>query len=250
MIAFMPARNPLALLLTAGAVMLASRAGAEVPLPPSAASFPKMFVGSPEFETKLGTRGAGTAFLGKFDDRPGVYLLTVRHLLGPAGGFPELVAPADVPAFVRAIRLRYLFTGGSKFLRVDSLKVPETADAKAPLFNVAVFKTSDASAIDAATLTTDEPKAGEPVWVLAHVRGGAPDTQLIHSAHVTEYRGRWLVCPFDNPEIVPNGASGAPVLNSAGKVVGVYCTHSNKDGAVVAYIIPSALIAEIVRAQP
>ncbi len=231
-------------------VTLPIPANAQAPLPPAAMAFPKTFVGHPEFSTKLGNRSSGTAFVAKFENRAPVYLLTVRHLLGPSGGFPQLIPPDQVPSFVTAIRLQYLFAPGSKFLRVEGLKVPETPDGKAPLFNVAIFKTADASPIEAGTITTDPPVPGDPVWIMAKVRGGAAEGQYIHSARVTENRGRWLICDFDNQAIVPNGASGAPVLNVAGKIVGVYCTHSNRNGKVAAFAIPSVLIAELTAEQP
>src|SRR3954454_2240411 len=138
----------------------------QVPLPPGASAFPKTFVGRPEFTTTAGTKTSGTAFLAKFQNGAPIYLLTVRHLLGPAGGFPELVPPDQVPSFVSTIRLQYLFASGSKLFRVEGLKVPETADGKAPLFNVAIFKTSDALPMEADIISSDPPAPGDPVWIL------------------------------------------------------------------------------------
>src|SRR5689334_10660786 len=85
------------------ALSTATQALSETPLPATAAAFSKTFVGHPEFTTKLGTRSSGTAFLAKFENGPSVYLLTVRHLLGPAGGFPQLIPPDQVPSFVSSI---------------------------------------------------------------------------------------------------------------------------------------------------
>jgi hypothetical protein len=232
-----------------GAMVLLTRTAAfsQAPLPPAASAFPKTFVGRPEFTTKAGTRTSGTAFLAKIENGGPVYLLTVRHLLGPAGGFPELIPPDQVPSFVSAIRLQYLFAPGSKLFRVEGLKVPDTADPKAPLFNVAIFKTSDGLPVEAGTMTSDAPAPGDPVWILANVRGGVAEGQHVHSARVSAYHpDRWLIGDFDNQAIVPNGASGAPVLNSAGKIVGIYCTHATRNDKVAAFIIPSGLIAKII----
>ena len=210
-------------------------------------SFPKMFVGKPEFNTKVGSRSAGTACLAKFENNPQVYLLTVRHLLGPAGGFPELVPPDQVPSFVTSIQLSNLFGGGSKAYRVNALLVPATADTKGPLFNAAIFKTNVAFPTDAVMVTTDKPALGETVWIVAHVR--ASKEPFFHTAKIINNGERWLIADFDENEIVPNGASGAPVLNAAGKIAGVYCTHSNKEGKVLAYAIPSVLLAQLVAGQ-
>ncbi len=220
-------------------------AQANVPGPPS--SFPKMFVGKPEFHTKAGNRAPGTACLARFENSSQIYLLTVRHLLGPSGGFPALVPPAEVPAFVSEIRLWHFFAPGSKLYRVDGIRVPETPDQKAPLFNVAMFKANSAFQTDAAMITTEKPALNETVWVVAHVRTSRDE--YFHPAKVIDNGARWLRCEFDEPAIVPNGASGAPVLNAAGKIVGIYCTHNNRDGKVLAFVIPSSLFAETVAEQ-
>jgi hypothetical protein len=213
---------------------------------PTVLPFPKTFVGKPEFTTKAGVRSPGTACLATFENNPQIYLLTVRHLLGPAGGFPQLIPPDQMPLFVSSIRLLYLFAPGSKSYRVEALKVPETSDVKAPFFNVAIFKAIGAFKSDTVAVTTDKPAKGETVWVISRVRASNSKEKDIHPAKVANDEARWLICELDDPSIVPNGASGAPVLNASGKIVGIYCTHSNRDGKVFAYVIPSALLAEVV----
>jgi hypothetical protein len=212
-----------------------------------APNFPRVFVGKPEFSTKVGNRSAGTACLVRFEGNPQIYLLTVRHLLGPSGGFPQLISPPEVPSFVSAIRLLNIFGAGSKVYRVTGLSVPETLDHKAPLFNVAIFKTNDAFPSDAVAATLNKPALGETVWVVANVRTSSD--QSLHSAKVANNGDRWLIAEFDEQGIVPNGASGAPVLNATGKILGIYCTHDNKEGKVRAFIIPSALFAQVIAQQ-
>ena len=187
--------------------------------------------------------------MAKLEGKPQVYLLTVRHLLGPSGGFPQLIVPDQVASFVTAIRLQYLFVPASKPYRVEGLKVPESADVKAPLFDVTIFKAKDAWASDAATITADKPAMGETLWVISHVAGGVGKGQYVHPAKVTENGERWLVCEFENPQIVTSGASGAPVLNAAGKIVGIYSGHGGEPGKVKAYVIPSSLIAKVIKGE-
>ncbi len=71
--------------------------------------FPKESVGSPEFNTKIGKKAAGSAVLARIEGN--LYLLTVRHLLGPMGGFPSETKPAEVPGFVKSIELHGLYSG-------------------------------------------------------------------------------------------------------------------------------------------
>jgi len=205
--------------------------------------FPKGFVGSPAFRTTAGTQAAGTAFLARRagDDR--VYILTVHHLLGPDGGFKELVPHEQVPAFVLGIQLDELF-GHSTPYEVKGCFVPSAGNLDDPLFELAVFKASGVMADSAPVLADVLPAEGDPVWVIARVRGGVPEGELIHRAHAIKSAGPWFWCEFDNPNIITNGASGAPVLNVEGQVVGIYRGHQENAGHKFAMIIPSTLIID------
>ena len=122
-------------------------------------TFPTNFVGCPQFSTNEGTQMAGTAFLAK---RPGdekVYLLTAHHLLGPSGGFKELVRHEDVPNFVLGIQFNVLFGSSIPYV-VHGCYVHSGDDIRDPLFDLAVFKTEGASAADAVVLAEKMPFMG------------------------------------------------------------------------------------------
>jgi S1-C subfamily serine protease len=85
------------------------------------------------------------------------------------------------------------------------------------------------------------------VWVIAHVAGGVPEGAFAHRAKVVGTDGRWLECEFDNPHIITNGASGAPVIDARGHVVGIYQGHADENGHKIAYIIAAPLIIETLR---
>jgi len=241
--------KPQALLL-AVALPLLSLHGQTQRQPIPEPTFSATFVGGPEFYTTAGRRSAGTAFLARTNLVPDVFILTVRHLLGPSGGFQALVSPEKVPGFVSTIKLRYLSGTGSKEYRVQGLSVPPSADEKAPLFDLAVFKATGAFPSEAAEIASEKPAIGETIWVIAAVRGGVPAGQIAHPARVTENGNRWLICEFENPNIVTNGASGAPLLNAAGRVVGMYGGHTRTPGKVQAFAIPSALVLRVIQGLP
>jgi len=203
-------------------------------------------VGGPEFHTAAGTQAAGTAFLARLPGDPQVYVMTVHHLLGPMGGFRRLITHEEVPSFVQGIQLFELF-GQPSWHPVTGCVVPYGGDPKGPLRELAVFKTSGVAVEDAAILASVLPARGEPVWIIAHVRGGVPDGELLHRARAVSVNGDWLSCQFDNPNIITNGASGAPVVNTLGQVVGIYEGHSDENGYKYAFVIPSPLIIETVR---
>ena len=213
--------------------------------PAAEPKFSKAFVGCPEFDTAAGRQSSGTAFLAK--DGNQTFLLTVRHLLGPDGGFKELTPQDKVPSFVKSVRLQPLGGDGSKNYKVSGLTVPPEPDSKEPGYDLAVFKCAGAFPSDAAEFAAEKPALGETVWVVARVRGGVKKGQIMHPAKVTENGDRWLVCEFDNPDIVTNGASGAPVLNAAGKVVGIYSGHGANAGKVEAFAIPTSLVLQAIR---
>jgi Trypsin-like peptidase domain len=208
--------------------------------------FPRRFVGGPEFQTSAGTREAGTAFLARMPGNPQVYILTVHHLLGPMGGFARLISHAEVPAFVQSIRLHELF-GEPTLYPVSGCVVPYGGDPKGSLPELAAFRTNGAAAENVAVLAADPPTEGEAVWVVAHVLGGVPEGELLHRARATAYHEEWLSCRFDNPNIITNGASGAPVVNARGEIVGVYQGHWEENGSKYASIIPSTLIIATLR---
>jgi Trypsin-like peptidase domain len=210
---------------------------------PAEPQFPKRFVGCPEFRTTAGTQAAGTAFLARRAGDEKVYMLTVQHLLGPDGGFRVLVPHEQVPSFVLGIQLDELFGQPTPY-EVKGCFVPSDGNMDDPRYELAVFKTSGVPTDAAPVLADVLPAEGDPVWIIARVRGGVPEGELVHRAHTVKPIDRWFWCEFDNPNIITNGASGAPVLNSEGQVVGIYRGHQDNAGHKFAMIIPSTLILE------
>ena len=229
------------------------------PSPPAAATapsgpptYPDDFVGNPEFNTTVGTESGGTASVVKLKDGTQSYIVSARHLLGPDGGFKTQAAAKDVPSFVQSIQIDS-FSGGDQHYDVTGLLVPATrlkAAGGAPIDDMAIYQNHDSTAQSQAVVLTDQmAPVGARVWVVAHVRGGVPEGQIMQPGTV-KWNAKWLIIQFDDDGIMPAGASGAPALNAAGEVVGVYSNHINKDGHVLGFIIPSPLIVKIIKQAP
>ena len=218
-------------------------------LPPS---YPEGFVGGPEFDTTAGRQAAGTASVIKLKDGTQSYVVSARHLLGPMGGFATQTAARDVPAFVGHIRIG-CFSGGVRRYSVTGLLVPTErlkADGGAPIDDMAVYQIHDtAPQSQAVVLAEQVPAIGDHAWVVARVRGGVPEGQIMQGGVVTG-NSDWIIIRFDNDGIITAGASGVPVLNAAGEVIGVYSGHGKKDGHVFGFIIPAPLISKIIKQAP
>ena len=206
------------------------------PTPSGPPSYPNDFVGGAEVDTAAGERGAGTASVIHLKGQMQSYIVSARHLLGPDGGFATQTAAKDVPTFVQSISINS-FSGGRHHYDVTGLVVPTTrlkANGGMPTDDIAIYLNHDSSSQDQALPLADHlPAMGEPLWVIAHVRGGVPDGQVVQPGKVIRLqKDGWGVLQFDNDQIITAGASGAPVLNAAGEVVGVYSGHSNANGHV------------------
>ena len=64
------------------------------------------------------------------------------------------------------------------------------------------------------------PALGSQVWLVAKVRGGASADQIMHSAKVVDIH-TWIIFQFDDDKLITRDASGGPVVNAEGEVVGV-----------------------------
>lgn len=206
-----------------------------------APEFSKQFVGEPLFETIIGRQSAGTIFVARRDNDPQIYLLTAHHLFGPAGGFPNEISHEKLPSFVRRIFIHDQ-AGGTTSRPVTGCVVPQGGDPAGPLADLAVFKTSGVAVADVPVLTGALPALGESVWIVAKMQGAVPEGTTIHRLVIIPKKGDWLMCEFVNPGLITAGASGAPVFNAKGEIVGIFSGHSDVNGHKFAFIIPSPLI--------
>jgi hypothetical protein len=208
--------------------------------------FSRSFAGGPTFFTAGGEYDAGSAFLARARHNPQVFVLTAHHLFGPMGGLPEKISHQKLPSFVRGVRIDS-FDGESRTYTVTAGYVEDGGEEHSPLEDLAVLKTKDVSPTEVPVLAEIAPKAGDPVWLIAHVRGGVAEGTYIHRAFVIGQEGTWITCELENRNIVTNGASGAAVLNAAGEIVGIYSGHADREGRKIAFIISAELILQVLK---
>jgi hypothetical protein len=211
---------------------------------PKAPDVPDGCLFRPSFETSKGTIDAGTAFFVTLPDQPRPVMLTALHLLGPAGGLPKDVPPADVPATVKGLAVSDCFKDTLQFkFKAEAIVIPDAARYGTPskAGDVLAFWGPEDKRIHRLELAAEAPKEDERVWLLASAQSGGPAGQRVHPARMVEattdgectYR-------FDDPKISLRATSGAPVVNAAGRVVAINVAGGSQGGKVIGFGTPVA----------
>ncbi len=213
-------------------------------------AYPDAFAGVATVQTTQGTHTSGMAGIITAPDGQH-YILSSRQLLGPLGGFQDQVAAKDVPTAMQSIKVATP-SGTAKTYTVSGLPMPTdrlSPQGGSPTDDMAIYRINSAATDTPAVALADQPPAvGDIVWVVAKMRGSA-DGELAQRGQVTA-NTQWLEMQFDNDSIVTQGATGAPVLNNAGQLVGVFSSTLTGGGHIRGYLIPAPLIAKTIAANP
>ncbi|MGH3429370.1 MAG: trypsin-like peptidase domain-containing protein, partial [Mycobacteriales bacterium] len=94
--------------------------------------------------------------------------------------------------------------------------------------DVAAFRTLPPSRFQPLRLASALPAPGEPVWLAANLARGVRERTI--QAVAVETTDETFVFRFDDSATLPLYASGAPLLNRAGEVVGVNVGGGILDG--------------------
>lgn len=182
----------------------------------------------PTFATTEGDINAGTAFLVKQDGK--ILLLTAHHLLGTAGGHSREIPAAELPKVFKEVTAT---SADDATVVVKSTTVLPLADAH-PLddqgyaHDMAAFVVTDPGNAGVLELAPEPPKKGDPVWLLAEVTGSK---DRLYRAHVEGIGARGMMYGFDAHPVLP-GTSGAPVVDAAGRVVGINLGGGEMNGTL------------------
>ena len=200
-------------------------AAPEAPAGPPAV--PSNAVLRPTFATTEGDINAGTAFLVKQDDGK-ILLLTADHLLGEAGGHSRNIPAAELPTVFKEVTAT---SSDDATVTVKSTTLVPLADAR-PLddegyaHDLAAFVVTDPGKAGVLMLAPEPPRKGDPVWLLADVRGAKG--RLFH-ARVEGIAAKGMMYSFDEQLDLP-GTSGAPVVDARGRVVGIHLSGGEMNG--------------------
>ncbi len=218
---------------------LSTVAGAVSAAPASAASVAPTSTDAifrPVFTTPQSPVSAGTAFVARFDHCDEPVLLTAIHLFGPPGGLAQPMTADDVKHGVSQAELTGFGRNAKHMLfEVDSL-TPEnaqpccTSERMVGVGDVAAFTAPTRLKPIALPMAPNDVVAGDRVTLLAPLAGVA-DAGLRHDAVVIGMHDGFLLYKFDDPNIPLRATSGAPIVDSTGRVVAINLMggHLSKD---------------------
>jgi hypothetical protein len=204
--------------------------------------FPKAFAGHAQFETTAGFRENGWASLAATHSGSEAFILSVRHLLGPESGFPHQVSVAEAPSFVRNIKIDS-FSGGTHSYIVGGLPIPspDIDPLQSPISGLVVYRLHNGLPPNQnVVLAANAPAVGETVWLMTKVGETAVLKSMIVVSNPPD---TWLGVQLKTGTL-DKDESGAPVLNNAGELVGIY-SHRDAKNPSMLDLIPAAVILQI-----
>jgi|GEM_PF-1107522 len=214
----------LAVLVLKGLDLMATRGGSRAVRPPK---LPDQFVLRPEFETAAGKNRGGAGFAVRVEGDARRLVLTALHLVENTAGGP--------PAGVKKVYFRDAFgsEGGvpigtaTAFLEIPSAathgKPSEAGDV------IGIWAAEDCF-FPTVPLATQNPAPGESIWLVCPILKGAPEKLRLHHAKVDSVTDGDLVYWFDNSNLDVTDTNGAPLVNSAGEVVGIHLNGALENG--------------------
>jgi len=217
--------------LFAATLFLASCASPTSDVPLEGAIAAQSAICRPEMTVDGQRYEAGTAFI---VDGPQRLLVTAHHLFGNMGGLDEEILWSEMPRRATAVRCVQLQGKGEwktgAALAIDGA-VPLSPILSTELRDIASFPvTGDAAKLPALRLAESEPATGSKVWLVAQIKGGDP-VILLHRATVVGHEKGAMIYAFDNKQIELQATSGAPVVDAAGKLVGINLGGTSEEGS-------------------
>jgi hypothetical protein len=181
----------------------------------------------PTFELKDQPLSAGTAFLMETGvEKQPVVLVTAHHLLGPMGGLPSELAWHEVPEAVKRATCKSINNAAQTWIGMP-LAIPGAASfnnqTRDGLRDIALLTLQGKATVKPLKLAAEQPKVGDPVWLVAQLVSGAPKEKLLFKARVARVQDLALNYVVDDPNgtFELRATSGAPVVNERGEVVAV-----------------------------
>lgn len=198
----------------------------------------------PDFETIYGPVSAGTAFPA-WDAAAGeAVLLSAHHLLGEAGGLDRELRWDEVASAVTSVSLEPM-TSQEPPPKVGAARTIPNAGAMEngrASGDMLAFRLPDHPQSRSLPLSKKAPYPDDQVWLYAEL--GNEDTVGLHEGRVIRNSHKFLEFRFLESGISLRATSGAPILNAAGKVVGVHVGGVTYQDELLGYAVPLSAVRE------
>ena len=208
------------------------------------ARIPRTAILRPTFQTTEGFKEAGTACLVDMPEYERFMLLTAHHLFSPMGGFEKAYAWNEIRALVQQVNATSPADLALVVSTKEVLQIPKAAafSGRDVSRDLAVFPLPDKPPAPAFKLAVDLPVPDDRVWLMAFVGKGAEADGALHEARVFQADASAVTLEFEDAELDLTRASGAPVLNGDGVLVGVLVAGARQDGKLFGFVNPATEI--------
>lgn len=207
--------------------------GVDIPDPdylplPDFESLPENSVFDVSWNTTEGTYAAGTSFLMNTDLADEPLLITALHYFGES----DYIAGADLPDYVTGGELYDILKDGTT--PDGSIKsvvpIPDAVsfgDVQTGTKDVAAFTVEDTSSMYAFPMASEPCQPGDMIYLAAYLSSENSYTydDCLYPCVVVSDDGEEIYYLLVDG-FVTNGASGGPLLNSKGEVVGIHIASS------------------------
>lgn len=168
---------------------------------------------------------------------PSIFVISVRNPNGKAVSFGTgfLVGKSTL------VTNAHVVEGGDTFVEQGAFRIPASLEKRDSINDVAIIKVGIEIAAAPLTISEKKPSPGESIFVIGNPEGLEKSISTGVVADVRDFNGRQLL-QITAP--ISHGSSGGPVLNAAGKVVGITIAML-KDGQNLNFAVPAEKVRDL-----